>query len=126
DLRPPTCRGARWWEEDSEVRLKVPIRIGRIAGIPIALDYSWFVIFVLIVWSVAFGLMPQQYPGLSDAEYLLIGIVSALLLFGSVLVHELAHSIIAKANGLRIRRITLYLFGGVSEMEEEPRNPSRE
>ena len=70
--------------------------------------------------------MPEQYRGLSDAVYLLLGVLSAILLFVSIVVHELAHSIIAKRNGLKIGRITLYLLGGVSEMSEEPPNSSLE
>jgi Zn-dependent protease len=101
----------------------VAIQVGKIAGIPIALDYSWFVIFLLIAWTVGFNMMPATYPGLGFVAYLFIGILSSFLLFGSVLVHELAHSIVAKRNGLRIRRITLFLFGGVSEIEEEPSDP---
>lgn len=102
------------------------ISIGKVAGIPIYLDYSWFVIFFLLAWTIGFISMPATYPGLSQLEYLFIGTVSSLLLFVSILIHELAHSIIAKRSGLRIRRITLYLLGGVSEMEEEPNNPSLE
>jgi len=102
------------------------ISIGKIAGIPIYLDYSWFVIFFLLVWTVGFALMPAEYPGLSQLDYLFIGVVSALLLFVSILVHELAHSVVARRNGLKIRQITLYLLGGVSEMEEEPKSPSLE
>jgi Zn-dependent protease/CBS domain-containing protein len=70
--------------------------------------------------------MPATYPGLSQLEYLFIGTVSAALLFVSILVHELAHCVVAKRSGLKIRQITLYLLGGVSEMEEEPSNPSLE
>jgi len=70
--------------------------------------------------------MPRQYPGLSQATYWGIGIASAFILFGSVLLHELSHSYIAKKNGLPIARITLFFFGGVSEMTEEPQNPSLE
>jgi Zn-dependent protease len=102
------------------------IKVGSIAGIPIALDYSWFVIFLLIAWTVGFNMMPATYPGLGEAAYLFIGVLSSLLLFGSVLVHELAHSIVAKRNNLRINRITLFLFGGVSEIEEEPQEPMLE
>jgi Zn-dependent protease/CBS domain-containing protein len=102
------------------------IQIGKIAGIPIALDYSLFLIFLLIVWGVGFVSMPATYPGLGELDYLLIGILSAVLLFASILIHELAHSIVAKRNGLKVRRVTLYLLGGVSEMEEEPQNPSLE
>jgi Zn-dependent protease/CBS domain-containing protein len=70
--------------------------------------------------------MPEYYAGLTTVEELTLGVLSAFLLFGSVLVHELAHSIVAKRNGLQIGRITLYLFGGVSEMTEEPPNASLE
>jgi Zn-dependent protease/CBS domain-containing protein len=90
------------------------------------LDYSWFIILALIIFTVGFGVMPVQYPHLSYAVYLLLGVLSAILLFASIVVHELAHSIIAKRNGLKIGRITLYLLGGVSEMVEEPPNSSLE
>jgi Zn-dependent protease/CBS domain-containing protein len=104
--------------------LAVPL--GKVAGIPVYLDYSWFVIFFLLVWTIGFALMPAAYPGLNQVYYLLIGVVTALLFFASLLVHELAHSIIAKRNGLRIRRITLFLLGGVSDMEDEPKDASLE
>ena len=96
------------------------------AGIPIYLDYSWFVIFFLLAWTIGFVSMPAVYPGLSQLEYLFIGTLSALLLFVSILVHELAHSVVAKRSGLKIGRITLYLLGGVSQLENEPNNPSLE
>lgn len=99
----------------------MPIRLGRIAGIPIALDYSWFVIFFLITWSVGFAIMPAEYPGMGTLAYAAMGLVASFLLFASILVHELAHSVVARRNGLKIGRITLFLFGGVSEMQEEPK-----
>jgi Zn-dependent protease/predicted transcriptional regulator len=102
------------------------IKLGSIYGIPLYLDYSWFIILALIIFFVGFGVMPAEYHGLSDSVYLLLGVLSALLLFASIVVHELAHSIIAKRNGLKIGKITLYLLGGVSEMSEEPPNPSLE
>ncbi len=102
------------------------VKIGKIYGISIALDYSWFIIFILIAFTVGFGLMPSNYPGLGDIVYLSIGILSSILLFASVLIHELAHSIIAKRNKMKIKRISLFLLGGVSEMEEEPSSPSLE
>src|SRR5438132_11064581 len=70
--------------------------------------------------------MPQHYPGLGATTYWAIGIVSAIILFVSVFLHELSHSYIAKKNGLPIRRITLFFFGGVSEMSEEPKDPALE
>ncbi len=82
--------------------------------------------FLLIAWSLAIGYRPSTYPGHTQAEYWSIGVVSALLLFVSVLVHELSHSYIAKKNGLPISRITLFFFGGVSEMGEEPQDAGLE
>ena len=96
------------------------IKLGTVYGIPLFLDYSGLVIFALIAYTVGFGLMPVTYKNLSWTIYASIGILSAILLFVSIIVHELAHSIVAKNNGLKIGRITVYLLGGVSEMEEEP------
>lgn len=91
-------------------------------GIPVRIHYTLWLVFVLITWSLAYGYMPHQYPGLSETTYWAIGFASALVLFVSVLVHELSHSYIAKKNGLPIARITLFFFGGVSEMTEEPQD----
>jgi Zn-dependent protease/CBS domain-containing protein len=102
------------------------IKLGSIYGIPLYMDYSWFIILALIIYTVGFGYMPAQYPNLTDAVYLLLGVLSAFLLLVSIVVHELAHSVIAKRNGLKIGRITLYLLGGVSEMSEEPPSASLE
>jgi Zn-dependent protease/predicted transcriptional regulator len=102
------------------------VGLGRIMGIPIRIHYSLWFVFLLIAWSLAVGYMPQQYPGLGTVTYWAIGVVSAIILFVSVLVHELAHSYIAKKNGLPIARITLFFFGGVSEMTEEPQDPGLE
>ena len=91
-------------------------------GIPIRIHYTLWLVFLLIAWSLAYGYMPRQYPGLSELTYWTIGIASAIILFASVLIHELSHSYIAKKNGLPIARITLFFFGGVSEMTEEPQD----
>jgi len=95
-------------------------------GIPVRIHYTLWLVFLLIAWTLAYGYMPQQYPGLSTLTYWAIGIASAVILFVSVLVHELSHSYIAKKNGLPIARITLFFFGGVSEMTEEPQDPGLE
>jgi len=95
-------------------------------GIPVRIHYTLWLVFVLIAWTLATGYMPHQYPGLSAATYWTISIASAIVLFASVLIHELSHSYIAKKNGLPIGRITLFFFGGVSEMTEEPKNASLE
>ena len=102
------------------------VRLGKIMGIPVRIHYTLWVVFVLIAWSLADGYMPRQYPGQSTVTYWTIGIASAIILFASVLVHELSHSYIAKKNGLPIARITLFFFGGVSEMTEEPQDPGLE
>jgi Zn-dependent protease len=104
----------------------VSLKLGRILGIPVRIHYTLWLVFLLIAWSLASGYMPQQYPGLGVATYWAIGVASALLLFMSVLIHELAHSYIARKNGLPIARITLFFFGGVSEIREEPKNPRLE
>ncbi|MBO0888594.1 site-2 protease family protein [Candidatus Bathyarchaeota archaeon] len=102
------------------------MNIGRILGIPIRIHWTLWLVFLLIAWSLAIGYLPATYPQLSAAEDWIVGIVSALLLFISVLLHELSHSYIAKKNGLPIARITLFFFGGVSEMTEEPQDASLE
>lgn len=102
------------------------IKLGRIMGIPVRIHYTLWLVFVLIAWSLAYGYMPRQYPNLSQFTYWTIGIASAIILFASVLIHELSHSYIAKKNGLPIARITLFFFGGVSEMSEEPQDPGLE
>ena len=95
-------------------------------GIPVRIHYTLWLVFILIAWTLAYGYMPHQYPGLSTVTYWAIGIGSAVVLFASVLVHELSHSYIAKKNGLPIARITLFFFGGVSEMTEEPQDAGLE
>jgi Zn-dependent protease len=106
--------------------VELSVRLGRIMGIPVRIHYSMWFVFILIAWSLAVGYMPSQYPGLGVVTYWAIGIVSAIILFASVLIHELSHSYIAKKNGLPIGRITLFFFGGVSEMTEEPQDPGLE
>jgi len=101
-------------------------RLGRIVGIPISVDLSWFVIFALIVYTLAMFYFPQMAPGLSVPMRWLGGVIAALLLFGSVLLHELMHSIIAIRNGIRIGGINLFIFGGVSRMQSEPQTPEIE
>jgi len=96
------------------------IPIGRLFGISIDLDYSWFLIVALLTWILAASYYPTQFPGWTGAEYWGIGFVTAVLLFVSVLVHELAHSLVAQRYGIPVPRITLFLFGGVSQIATEP------
>ncbi len=106
--------------------MKHSLRLMRIAGIDIGLHYSWIFIFILITASLAAGLFPQMYPEWEQATYWITGILAALLLFVSVLIHELAHSLVAKARGMSVTGITLFLLGGVSNLEEEPEEPKVE
>src|SRR5215467_1705240 len=101
------------------------LHLGKIAGIDIYINFSWLIILVLLTWSLATG-FPRSYPGFSTTTYWLIGLISAILLFVSVLLHELAHSFVARAHGLSVKNITLFIFGGVSNIEQEPTTPGIE
>jgi Zn-dependent protease/CBS domain-containing protein len=93
------------------------IRLGRFGGVEVRINWSWLVIFALIVWSLADGIFPSQNPGLSGGVHLAMAIVAALLFFVSLLLHELGHSWVARREGMEIDGITLWLFGGVSEFK---------
>lgn len=101
-------------------------RIGKIAGIEISVHVSWLIIFVLLTWALATGWFARLSPGWPRSTYWLISALASLLLFGSVLVHELAHSLVARARGLPVKNITLFIFGGVSNIEREPHSPGVE
>jgi Zn-dependent protease len=106
--------------------MRSSLRLFRIAGIDIGVHYTWIFIFLLISWSLAQGFFPQQYPGWDTFSYWITGILAALVLFASVLLHELAHSLVARARGMPVNSITLFIFGGVSNLEEEPEKPRAE
>lgn len=95
----------------------------RIAGIRITLDFSWFVVFTLVLVALAVGYFPRSFPGYDAQAYWLAGLAATLLFFTSVLLHELTHSLVAKRNGVEIPEITLFIFGGVAKMGEEPKDP---
>jgi len=100
--------------------LKGGIPLGRILGVSIKLHYSWFIIFVLVTWALATGYFPSVYPHWNQATYWGIGLATSLLFFGSVLAHELSHSVVAQAAGIPVKSITLFVFGGVSQISKEP------
>lgn len=102
------------------------IPIGRIFGISIDLDYSWFLIVGLITWTLAEGYFFPQFPAWTRSEYWLTGFLAAILLFVSVLIHELTHSVVAQKFGIPVPRITLFLFGGVSQIATEAPTPGIE
>lgn len=100
--------------------------IGRIAGIRISLNWSWLIIFALIVWSLDASVFPAQDPGLSHTTYLIMSVIAAFVFFFSILLHEIGHSIVARRNGMEIEGITLWLFGGVSQFKEKFSSPGSE
>jgi Zn-dependent protease/CBS domain-containing protein len=101
-------------------------RIGKIAGIDIQVNVSWLVILVLLTFSLAVSWFPATVPRQSTLIYWILGFIAALLLFVSVLLHELAHSLVARARGVPVKSITLFIFGGVSDLQQEPQSPGVE
>lgn len=102
------------------------IRLFRFLGFEIRLDWSWLIIALLVTWSLARGLFPAFILGLAATAYWGMAIAGAAGLFASILLHELGHSVVARYNGVTMRRITLFVFGGVAEMEREPPSPKSE
>jgi Zn-dependent protease/CBS domain-containing protein len=102
------------------------IPIGRIFGISVDLDYSWFLLLGLLTWMLAVSYYPTEFRGWSTGEYWLVGFATAVMLFVSVLIHELGHSVVAKSYGISVPRIVLFVFGGVSEISTEPPSASAE
>lgn len=97
-------------------------RLFRVAGIDIEVNISWLIILALLTSSLALQWFPDAAGGYSPVAYWALGLVAALALFASVLVHELAHSLVARARGLPVKSITLFIFGGVSDIEREPQS----
>jgi Zn-dependent protease/predicted transcriptional regulator len=93
------------------------IQLGRIFGIQIGINWSWLVVFALILWTLASGIFPETNPGLSDGTYLGMAIAASLLFFTSLLLHELGHAVQARREGMEIDGITLWLFGGVARFK---------
>ena len=102
------------------------LNLGRIWNIPVGLHTSWFLIFGLLTWSLASGYFPAEYPQLSTSVHWLMGLITSLLFFLSVLAHELGHAFLALRNKIPVRSITLFIFGGVAQIGEEPRSPGAE
>ncbi len=102
------------------------VRLFSIFGFRISIDLSWLGLAALIVWSLASDLFPDSLPGRSTQTYYLMAVVAALGMFASIVYHELAHSLVARLYGIRIAGITLFLFGGVAELDDEPPTPKSE
>jgi Zn-dependent protease len=115
---------------DEAIESEAPVRrgftVGRIADVEIAIDPSWLLVFALVLWSLAAGYFPVRYPGYGWTVYLAVGLLACLLFFASVLVHELAHALVANRSGEQVRRITLFVFGGMAHLRGEPKSPEAE
>ncbi|MFZ5833824.1 MAG: site-2 protease family protein [Pseudomonadota bacterium] len=99
------------------------IRLFRLFGFEVKLDASWVILALLVSWSLATGYFPAELPGFSAPRYWGIAVLGACGLFGSIIFHEMCHALVARYYGLPIHGITLFIFGGVAEMEDEPQNP---
>lgn len=100
--------------------------VARIFGITIEIHLSWLAILALLAWTLSDAVFPDRYEGWSTAAYWAVGCTAAVLLFVTVLIHELAHAVVAKRRGLDVPRITLFIFGGVSHMSRQPKSPGEE
>lgn len=102
------------------------INLGKIFDIQIKIDYSWFIIFLLITWSLGGHYFPHSYPGWQSLTYWIVAFSTCLIFFACVLAHELSHSLVSKAHGIPVRDITLFIFGGVAQIASEPEKPRNE
>jgi len=102
------------------------IKLFKLLGFEVRIDWSWIIIALLITWSLSKGLFPAYYKNLSTQTYWWMGIIGALGLFLSIIAHEFSHSLVARKYGIPMKGITLFIFGGVAEMDEEPPSPKVE
>src|SRR5271165_5487026 len=98
----------------------------RIAGVQIAIDFSWIIIFVLVLWGLAEGYFPALHPGYPTSEYWFVGLVGTLLFFTSIVIHELSHATVGNSLGQPVERISLFIFGGMAHLGHEPTDPNAE
>ncbi len=106
--------------------MKGSVVIGKVRGIEIEVNVSWLVVFGLVTYMLATNYFPQNYPDWNPALGWLLGAVIALMLFVSVLLHELSHSLVSMNFGIPVRKISLFIFGGIAQMEKEPDEPGKE
>ncbi|MFO7892710.1 MAG: site-2 protease family protein [Longimicrobiales bacterium] len=102
------------------------IRLGSIFGLEIRIDYSWFIIFLLILWTLTAGVFPQEVPDMSTGAYIAMGVAGTLLFFASLLAHEISHSLVAQSRDIPVEGITLFIFGGMAHTRMEAEDPGDE
>ena len=105
--------------------MRASISLGRIAGIKVGINASVFLILAILVGGLATGQLPAAFPGNSVAAYVIAAIIAAVLFMASLLARELAHSVVARRNGIEVESIVLWLLGGVAQLRGEPRTPGR-
>ncbi|MCD6654161.1 MAG: site-2 protease family protein [Sulfurovum sp.] len=106
--------------------LKNKITLLKLFGFNVRIDSSWIIILFLVIWSLAEGFFPARFTELDEQTYWMMAIAGAMGLFASIIIHEFSHAFIARKYGLKIQNITLFVFGGVAEMKDEPQNPKVE
>ncbi|HVN67883.1 MAG TPA: site-2 protease family protein, partial [Candidatus Sulfotelmatobacter sp.] len=106
--------------------MRPSFKLVTVFNIPIEVNYTWFIIFGLVIFTLARGYFPATNPELPGNVHWFMAVIAALFLFASLLAHELSHSLVAIRNGLAINGITLFVFGGVAHLEEEPASPGVE
>ncbi|MFF5171795.1 site-2 protease family protein [Micromonospora sp. NPDC000089] len=106
--------------------MRASFRIGRVAGVPVGVNWSVLFIFLLIAWGLSANLFPRSYPDRPTWQYVLAGLAAAVVFFVGLLAHEVSHAVVAKRNGIEVQGITLWLFGGVAELKGEAKNPGAE
>ena len=102
------------------------LQIFTIKKIPIKLHFTLIIVFFLISWTLATGFMPHYYPNLTTSQYWMMGIIGAMILFVSILLHELSHSLLSIRYGIHVNQIILFIFGGISEMKDETKEFKKE
>jgi len=105
--------------------IKQSFRLAKVRGIEVGVHYSWFIVFALITLSLSTQ-FAQEHPQWTRGEHYILGVVTSLLFFGSIVLHELAHSFVALAKGIQVRSITLFVFGGIAQLTREPDRPLTE
>ena len=102
------------------------LQIFTIKKIPIKLHFTLIFVFFLISWTLATGFMPHYYPNLTTSQYWMMGIIGAMILFVSILLHELSHSLLSIRYGIHVNQIILFIFGGISDMKDETKEFKKE
>jgi Zn-dependent protease len=108
------------------LKMNSSVKLGRLYSVPVGLHWSWFLIFILLSWSLANGIFAIQFPNQQPSLHWGLGVITALLLFASVLAHEFGHAVISIRNRIPVQQITLFIFGGVAQISREPQSPGVE